>query len=128
MTRHSVASAISAALALALAAGSVLSVVAQDEGVVETVVGLLEASAEPTSSPSPTPGPTPKPSLRDGLPRKSMPDGPRFVGPATLKVSGASGAYTWPEILFGTQEVDVRAALGRRQRVVLGRVAPEGMA
>ncbi|MEA2025517.1 MAG: DUF922 domain-containing protein [Chloroflexota bacterium] len=45
------------------------------------------------------------------LPRRSTPDVPQFVGPARLKVSGRSGAYTWDEFLFGAQEVEVRVAV-----------------
>lgn len=51
------------------------------------------------------------PSLPDDLPLRDTPDVPLFVGPARLKLSGKTGAYTWGQALFGAQIVEARVAV-----------------
>ena len=79
-------------LATALALGSVGVMLAEDEP--------AEATTAPTA-----------PALPDGLPRRDTPDVPLFAGPATLKVSGRTGSYTWHEVSFGAELVRTRVAL-----------------
>lgn len=88
-----------------------------------------EASAAPAPSAVPEmtpvavePSLAPTPSLPEDLPRKKAADVPRFVGPATLKVSGKPGAYRWDEVLFGAQEVEARVVLEPRRESCAARV------
>ncbi len=90
--------------------------VALTAGLLLLGVSMASAAAaveEPEPEPEPEPGVAADgvPALPADLPRRSTPDVPQFVGPATLEVSGTSGAYTWDEILFGAQEVEVRAVV-----------------
>jgi len=89
---------------------SVASVVFLSPGTV-TAVDVAEGPV-PGESPMPGESTAPAPVFEEELLRRSTPDVPLFVGPATLELSGEDGAYRWNDVRFGAQEVSVEIDAG----------------